>query len=124
MIIEDEEFGEVLVRRNARARAVKFSVSTSGRLSMSVPQRTPNFMLKRYLAASREQIKRELPIKDPRLQKTRELHVARDDFAEYWANEGAGGAERLCDYSRAGAFKSCGSFGGVLGGSGGARLEV
>ena len=72
MIIEDAEFGEILVRRNARARAVRFSISTSGRLAMSAPQRTPNFLLKRYLNASREQIRKELPIKDPRLQKTRD----------------------------------------------------
>lgn len=72
MIIDDPEFGEVLVRKNARARAVKFSVSTSGRLSMSVPQRTPNFLLKKYLNASREQIRRDLPLRDPKLQKTRD----------------------------------------------------
>ena len=39
MIIEDKEFGEVIVRRSPLARGVKFSISTSGRLAMSVPKR-------------------------------------------------------------------------------------
>ena len=72
MILKDKEFGEVIVRKNPRSRAVKFTVSTSGRLSMSVPKRTPDFLVKKYLNASREQIWRELPIKDPALQRTRD----------------------------------------------------
>lgn len=60
------------MRRNARARAVKFSVATSGRLAMSVPQRTPDFLLKKYLNDCREQIRQQLPLCDPATQRTRD----------------------------------------------------
>ena len=72
MIIKDEEFGEVLVRKNPRAHAVKFTVSTSGRLAMSVPKYTPDFLIKKYLNSSRVQIREKLPLKDPRTQRTRD----------------------------------------------------
>ena len=72
MIIKDSEFGEVVVRRSGLARGVRFSVSTSGRLSMSVPARTPDFLIKKYLNSSREAIRKKLPIKDPREQRTRD----------------------------------------------------
>ena len=48
MIINDKEFGEVIVRKNALSRSVKFSVSTSGRLQMSVPKYTSDFLAKRF----------------------------------------------------------------------------
>ena len=38
MIIKDEEFGEVVVRKNPLSNGVKFTISTSGRLQMSVPK--------------------------------------------------------------------------------------
>ena len=49
MIIEDKEFGEVVVRRNPLSKGIKFSVSTSGRLQMSVPKSTSNFLVERFL---------------------------------------------------------------------------
>ena len=72
MIFTDDEFGEVVVRKNAWSRGIKFSVSTSGRLSMSVPKNTPNFLIKRYLKSNRETIKEKLPVRDPASQKTRD----------------------------------------------------
>ena len=72
MIIHDSEFGEILVRKNPRARAVKFSVSTSGRLAMSVPSYTPNFLIKKYLNSSRASIRDKLPLRDPTTQRTRD----------------------------------------------------
>lgn len=72
MIIQDSEFGEVVVRRSGLARGVRFSVSTSGRLSMSVPARTPDFMVKRYLNSNRAVIREKLPIKDPHEQRARD----------------------------------------------------
>ncbi len=85
MIIEDAEFGEVIVRRNARARAVKFSISTSGRLAMSIPSRTTDAAAKRYLNASRAQIRQQLPVRDPATQKTRDYQqkVLRKKAKEY-----------------------------------------
>ena len=72
MLIKDKEFGEVIVRKNTLSRGVKFSVSTSGRLSMSVPSRTPDFLVKQYLNLNRAVIREKLPINDPSTQKTRD----------------------------------------------------
>lgn len=71
-MLVDKEFGEVIVRRNAWSRGVKFTVSTSGRLSMSIPKRTPDFLVKRYLDSNREIIRKKLPINDPATQRARD----------------------------------------------------
>ena len=72
MIIDDKEFGEVIVRKSPLARGVKFSVSTSGRLSMSVPTYTSDFLAKRFLNNNRKVIREKLPVKDPREQRARD----------------------------------------------------
>ena len=72
MIIKDAEFGEVLVRKNAWSRGIKFSVSTSGRLQMSVPKYTSTFLAKRFLLQNRTMIREKLPLKDPTLQRARD----------------------------------------------------
>ncbi|MBQ6149688.1 M48 family metallopeptidase [Candidatus Saccharibacteria bacterium] len=71
-MLVDKEFGEIIVRRNAWSRNVKFTVSTSGRLSMSVPKHTPDFLVKRYLNSNREAIRNKLPLNDPATQRTRD----------------------------------------------------
>lgn len=72
MIIKDQEFGEIIVRKNALSSSVKFSVSTSGRLQMSVPKYTPNLLIKRYLNSARDQIRKTLNLKDPSTQRARD----------------------------------------------------
>lgn len=72
MIIHDKEFGEVIVRKSPLARGVKFSVSTSGRLAMSVPKYTSDFLAKRFLNTNRKMIREKLPIKDPDTQRARD----------------------------------------------------
>ena len=72
MVIEDAEFGEVLVRKNALSKGVRFSISTSGRLQMSVPKRIPDYIIKRYLNSSRKMIREKLPLKNPKEQKARD----------------------------------------------------
>lgn len=72
MIIEDKEFGEVIVRKSALSSGVRFSVSTSGRLQMSVPTFTSAFLAKRFLNTNREVIRKKLPIKDPSSQRARD----------------------------------------------------
>lgn len=72
MILNDPEFGEVIVRKNALARGVRFSVSTSGRLAMSVPKYTSDFLAKRFLNRNRAMIREKLPIKNPNEQRTRD----------------------------------------------------
>ena len=71
-MLVDKEFGEIIVCRNAWSRNVKFTVSTSGRLSMSVPKHTPDFLVKRYLNSNREAIRNKLPLNDPATQRTRD----------------------------------------------------
>ena len=72
MILEDSEFGEVIVRKSPLSRSIKFSVSTSGRLQMSVPAHTSNFLVKRFLNLNRKTIREKLPLKDPRTQRARD----------------------------------------------------
>lgn len=72
MIIRDKEFGEVVVRKSPLARGVRFSVSTSGRLSMSVPTYTSEFLAKRFLASNRKMIREKLPLKNPEEQRARD----------------------------------------------------
>ena len=72
MVIVDEEFGEVLVRKNSLSTGIKFSVSTSGRLQMSVPKYSNTFLVKRFLNANRKTIREKLPIKDPSTQRARD----------------------------------------------------
>ena len=72
MLIKDSEFGEVIVRKNALSSGVRFSVSTSGRLQMSVPAYTSTFLAKRFLTQNREIIRKKLPLKDPASQRARD----------------------------------------------------
>lgn len=72
MIIQDKEFGEVIVRKSPLARGVRFSISTSGRLAMSVPKYTSDFLAKRFLNSNRKMIREKLPIKNPEEQRARD----------------------------------------------------
>lgn len=72
MIINDKEFGEVVVRKSPLAKGVRFSISTSGRLAMSVPKYTSDFLAKRFLNTNRKMIREKLPIKDPDTQRARD----------------------------------------------------
>ena len=72
MIINDDEFGEVIVRKNPLSNGVKFSISTSGRLQMSVPKYTSDFLVKRFLNRNRAVIREKLPINDPSTQRARD----------------------------------------------------
>ena len=94
MIIVDSEFGEVIVRKSPLAKSIKFSISTSGRLQMSVPAYTSEFLAKRFLKANRKMIREKLPIRDPSEQRARDyqkkqlMKKARDYLPyrlEYWA---------------------------------------
>lgn len=94
MVINDAEFGEVIVRRNALARGIKFSISTSGRLAMSVPKYTSDFLAKRFLNSNRKMIREKLPVKNPNEQRARDfqkkilMKKAREYLPyrlEYWA---------------------------------------
>ena len=72
MLLRDDEFGEVLVRKNSLVRGVKFTVSTSGRLAMTVPKYTSEFLAKKFLNTNREAIREKLPVKNPKEQRARD----------------------------------------------------
>ncbi len=72
MILQDAEFGEVIVRKNPLSRSVRFSVSPSGRLQMSVPQHTSDFLVKRFLNTNRALIREKVPLSNPKTQRARD----------------------------------------------------
>lgn len=72
MIINDPEFGEVIVRKNPLSKSVRFSVSPSGRLQMSVPQHTSDFLVRRFLKVNRQLIKDKIPLSNPHTQRARD----------------------------------------------------
>jgi len=72
MTLQDKEFGEIIIRKNRLSTSIRFSVSPSGRLVVSVPYRTPDFLIKRSINSSRVQIKAQLPLKDPSTQRARD----------------------------------------------------
>ncbi len=72
MIIQDKEFGEVLIRKNAFSSIVKFSIATSGRLQISAPTHLSNRHILRVLESSRSQIKTKLNPNNPQTQRARD----------------------------------------------------
>lgn len=72
MVLNDAEFGEVIVRKNPLSKSVRFSVSPSGRLQMSVPKHTSDFLVKRFLNSNRSLIRQQIPLHDPKTQRARD----------------------------------------------------
>ncbi|HRF28587.1 MAG TPA: SprT family zinc-dependent metalloprotease [Candidatus Saccharibacteria bacterium] len=80
--IHDDEFGEILVRRSRLARSMRVSLTSDGRMRVSIPTMTPLFMAKRMIASSRKEL-RKLVEAQPRLKledgmsigKSHSLHV-------------------------------------------------
>lgn len=72
MMLQDPEFGEVIVRKNPLSKSVRFSVSPSGRLQMSVPQHTSDFLVKRFLNTNRALVREKIPLGKPENQRARD----------------------------------------------------
>lgn len=72
MIYSDPDFGDISVRFH-QSTEIKFSILPSGRLKMSVPKYTTNFLVKVFLNANRQKILAQLPIRDPATQRARDL---------------------------------------------------
>ena len=72
-MLNDPEFGEVIIRRNSRSRSVSFSISTSGRLQATVPSFVSAPVVKKTLEKMRDQIRQKLKVKDPATQRARDL---------------------------------------------------
>lgn len=56
-VLHDNEFGDIAVRRSARASQVKLRVAPDGSLRASMPLYAPMFLLKRLVASSRPQLR-------------------------------------------------------------------
>ena len=72
-MLNDPEFGEVIIRKNSRSRSVSFSISTSGRLQATVPSFASDLVVKKTLEKMRDQIRKKLKVKDPNTQRARDL---------------------------------------------------
>ncbi len=57
MIIQDEEFGKITVRRSARATQIRIRIAPDGTLRASLPLYAPLFLLKRLLKSSRPELR-------------------------------------------------------------------
>jgi len=57
MIIQDEEFGKITVRRSAKATQVRVRVAPDGTLRASLPLYAPMFLVKRLLKSSRSELR-------------------------------------------------------------------
>lgn len=75
MIIEDPEFGEIIIRKNSLSRNIRFSVHNSGRLQISAPLHASNFSIKTALKLHRDAIISKLNIGSPTTQKARDQKI-------------------------------------------------
>jgi len=57
MIIQDEEFGKITVRRSAKASQIRVRVAPDGTLRASLPLYAPLFLVKRLLKSSRHELR-------------------------------------------------------------------
>jgi predicted metal-dependent hydrolase len=56
-VIEDEEFGKIIVRRSARSRQVRLKVGPDGLLKASLPLYAPLLLVKKLIKSSRSQLR-------------------------------------------------------------------
>lgn len=63
--IKDEEFGQITVRRNARASQIRITVAPNGTLRASMPIYAPMFLLKRLVKSSRQQLRHMIEKSQP-----------------------------------------------------------
>lgn len=63
--INDPEFGEIVVRKYKSASSIKIRRAPDGRLRISAPISTPNFIIKNFIKLSRGQIRRLIKESSP-----------------------------------------------------------
>ncbi|HJP81071.1 MAG TPA: SprT family zinc-dependent metalloprotease [Candidatus Saccharimonadales bacterium] len=56
-VLIDEEFGEIVLRRSAKASAVRIRIAPDGRLRASLPLYAPIFLVKRLIKSSRNELR-------------------------------------------------------------------
>lgn len=68
--ITDEEFGDITIRRSARASQVRIRVAPNGSLRASMPVYAPLFLLKRLIKSSRSELREMIQQAQPLTQYT------------------------------------------------------
>ena len=58
--LKDPEFGSIILRRSRLARSIRLRITNSGIISVSLPLRTPLFIVKQFLNESRNNIRHVL----------------------------------------------------------------
>ncbi len=69
-IINDPEFGEVVIRKYRQARSIKATVAPNGKLRISAPQHAPNFLIKSFIKQSRLSIRQLIDTATPKVEYT------------------------------------------------------
>ncbi|MDB5167657.1 MAG: hypothetical protein JWN26_802 [Candidatus Saccharibacteria bacterium] len=77
MIIQDEEFGKVTIRRSARATQIRIRIAPDGTLRASIPLYAPVFLLKRFLKSSRSELHSLLEQTQPSVTYTDGMRVGK-----------------------------------------------
>ncbi len=67
-VIEDEEFGKIIIRRSARASQVRLRVGPDGTLRASLPLYAPTFLVKRLVKSSRKELRDLLEQSVPKIE--------------------------------------------------------
>lgn len=66
-VIDDREFGKITIRRHIRASTIRIRVAPDGNLRVSAPPYTPQFLIKRMIAGSRDELSQMIQTQRPRL---------------------------------------------------------
>jgi hypothetical protein len=77
MIIQDEEFGKITVRRSARATQIRIRVAPDGTLRASLPLYAPIFLLKRLVKSSRTELRSILSQAQPNEEYTDGMQIGK-----------------------------------------------
>lgn len=75
--IHDREFGEIAIRRIKTASHIKIGVTPSGTLKATMPPAAPQFLLKRLIKSSREEIRHLLERSIPPLVYTNGMRIGK-----------------------------------------------
>lgn len=75
--IQDKEFGEIAIRRIKTASHIKIGVTPNGTLKATMPPAAPQFLLKRLIKSSREEIRHLLKRSIPQLIYTNDMRIGK-----------------------------------------------
>lgn len=91
MVLDDFEFGEIIVRKNSLAKSIRFALDNSGRLRLTFPAGVSDSLIRKTIEANRSVFRENLAKTSPispssqraRDQKIRLLRKEAEDFLPY-----------------------------------------